>query len=75
MRLASIRHRDNARGLGIITGLTQGTLAKLAQEIERCQQMTDKTFGVNMTFLPGVTQVKRSRFENALSGTGCEILF
>jgi nitronate monooxygenase len=42
----------NAGGLGIITGLTQGTPEKLANEIARCNAMTDKPFGVNLTFLP-----------------------
>ena len=46
---------SNAGGLGIITGLTQGTPEKLAAEIGRCQEMTDKPFGVNMTFLPSLT--------------------
>ncbi len=46
---------SNAGGLGIITGLTQGTPEKLADEIRRCKQMTDKPFGVNMTFLPTLT--------------------
>ena len=45
---------SNAGGLGIITGLTQGTPEKLANEIARCREMTDKPFGVNMTFLPAV---------------------
>jgi len=45
---------SNAGGLGIITGLTQGTPEKLADEIARCRDMTDKPFGVNMTFLPAV---------------------
>ncbi len=45
---------SNAGGLGIITGLTQGTPEKLAIEIARCREMTDKPFGVNMTFLPAV---------------------
>ena len=43
---------SNAGGLGIITGLTQGTPEKLAAEIARCKEMTDKPIGVNMTFLP-----------------------
>jgi len=43
---------SNAGGLGIITGLTQGTPEKLAAEIARCKDMTDKPFGVNLTFLP-----------------------
>ena len=46
---------SNAGGLGIITGLTQGTPAKLKSEIDRCRAMTDKPFGVNLTFLPSVT--------------------
>ena len=43
---------SNAGGLGIITGLTQKTPADLAREIARCHDMTDKPFGVNLTFLP-----------------------
>ena len=43
---------SNAGGLGIITGLTQGTPEKLANEIKRCHELTDKPFGVNLTFLP-----------------------
>jgi len=45
---------SNAGGLGIITGLTQKTPADLANEIARCRDMTDKPFGVNLTFLPTV---------------------
>ena len=44
---------SNAGGLGIITALTQPTPADLAKEIARCHEMTDKPFGVNLTFLPG----------------------
>lgn len=43
---------SNAGGLGIITGLTQKTPELLAREIARCHEMTDKPFGVNLTFLP-----------------------
>ena len=45
---------SNAGGLGIITGLTQGSPEKLAAEIEKCHGLTDKPFGVNLTFLPSV---------------------
>lgn len=47
---------SNAGGLGIITGLTQRSAADLANEISRCKDLTDKPFGVNLTFLPTVTQ-------------------
>src|SRR6201993_3988366 len=46
---------SNAGGLGIITGLTQRTPELLAKEIARCRDMTDKPFGVNLTFLPSFT--------------------
>ena len=46
---------SNAGGLGIITGLTQKTPERLRAEISRCRTMTDKPFGVNLTFLPAVT--------------------
>ncbi|MFB9267769.1 NAD(P)H-dependent flavin oxidoreductase [Bradyrhizobium erythrophlei] len=43
---------SNAGGLGVITGLTQRSPELLAKEIARCKDMTDKPFGVNLTFLP-----------------------
>jgi nitronate monooxygenase len=46
---------SNAGGLGIITGLTQRTPELLANEIRRCREMTDKPFGVNLTFLPALS--------------------
>ena len=46
---------SNAGGLGIITGLTQRTPALLAEEIAKCKALTDKPFGVNLTFLPVLT--------------------
>ena len=45
---------SNAGGLGIITALTLGTPEKLDAEIKKCRSMTDKPFGVNLTFLPVV---------------------
>jgi nitronate monooxygenase len=46
---------SNAGGLGIITGLTQQSAGDLANEIARCKDMTDKPFGVNLTFLPSLS--------------------
>ena len=51
---------SNAGGLGIITGLTQRTPELLAKEIARCREMTDKPFGVNLTFLPAFTRAALS---------------
>jgi NAD(P)H-dependent flavin oxidoreductase YrpB (nitropropane dioxygenase family) len=46
---------SNAGGLGLITPLTQRTPEALANEIRRTREMTDKPFGVNLTFLPSLT--------------------
>ena len=45
----------NAGGLGLITALTQPTPEHLKAEIARTRELTDKPFGVNLTFLPAVT--------------------
>ena len=47
---------SNAGGLGLITALTLPTAEKLSEEIRRCRELTDKPFGVNLTFLPSVKQ-------------------
>ena len=57
---------SNAGGLGIITGLTQGTPENLTKEIARCREMTDKPFGVNLTFLPAVTPPDYPGFVEAI---------
>jgi NAD(P)H-dependent flavin oxidoreductase YrpB (nitropropane dioxygenase family) len=61
---------SNAGGLGIITGLTQGSPEGLAKEIARCREMTDKPFGVNLTFLPAVTPPDYPGFIEAIIKSG-----
>ena len=58
---------SNAGGLGIITGLTQRTPELLAKEIARCRDMTDKPFGVNLTFLPAFSRAALSGIHRARS--------
>jgi len=65
---------SNAGGLGIITGLTQKTPENLAKEIERCHKMTDKTFGVNLTFLPTVAAPDYPGFIQAIIEGGVKIV-
>lgn len=65
---------SNAGGLGIITGLTQGTPEKLAAEIQRCQAMTDKPFGVNLTFLPSVTPPDYPGLVDAIVDSGVKVV-
>jgi nitronate monooxygenase len=61
---------SNAGGLGIITGLTQRTPEALAAEIARCRAMTDKPFGVNLTFLPSVTPPDYPGYVKAIIDSG-----
>lgn len=65
---------SNAGGLGIITGLTQKTPEDLAREILRCQAMTDKPFGVNLTFLPTVTAPDYPGYVRAIIENGVKIV-
>jgi len=65
---------SNAGGLGIITGLTQGTPEKLAKEIARCRDMTDKPFGVNLTFLPSLTPPDYPGLVQAIVDGGVKIV-
>lgn len=65
---------SNAGGLGIITGLTQGTPDGLKREIARCAAMTDKPFGVNLTFLPSVTPPDYPGFVQAIVESGVKVV-
>jgi len=65
---------SNAGGLGIITGLTQKTPADLANEISRCQKLTDKPFGVNLTFLPTVNAPDYPGYISAIIDGGVKIV-
>ena len=65
---------SNAGGLGLITGLTQKTPELLAKEIARCRAMTDKPFGVNLTFLPAVTPPDYPGYVRAIIEGGVKIV-
>jgi len=65
---------SNAGGLGIITGLTQKTPEKLSQEIARCREMTDKPFGVNLTFLPAFVEPPYPEYIDAIISGGIGIV-
>ena len=64
----------NAGGLGIITALTQKTPEGLRAEIRRCRTMTDRPFGVNLTFLPAVTPPDYPGFVDVIVAEGITIV-
>jgi NADH:quinone reductase (non-electrogenic) len=65
---------SNAGGLGIITGLTQKTPELLADEIRKCRELTDKPFGVNLTFLPTVSSPDYPGYIRAIIEGGVKIV-
>ncbi len=65
---------SNAGGLGIITGLTQPSAADLANEIARCRDMTDKPFGVNLTFLPSLATPDYPGYVKSIIDGGVKIV-
>jgi len=65
---------SNAGGLGIITGLTQKTPADLANEISKCHDLTNKPFGVNLTFLPGFVEPDYPGYIDAIIKGGIKIV-
>ena len=65
---------SNAGGLGVITGLTQRTAEDLANEIAKCKEMTDKPFGVNLTFLPSLNPPDYPGYVDAIIKGGVKIV-
>lgn len=65
---------SNAGGLGILTALTQPTPEDLVKEIQRCKNMTDKPFGVNLTILPSVKPPPYAEYRQAIVESGVKIV-
>ena len=65
---------SNAGGLGIVTALTLRTADALANEIRRCREMTDKPFGVNLTFLPVVSAPDYPGYIRAIIDGGVKVV-
>ena len=64
----------NAGALGFLAALTQPTPEDLAKEIRRCQNMTDKPFGVNLTILPTISPVPYDEYREAIIESGVKIV-
>src|SRR5271156_4220341 len=64
----------NAGALGILTGLTQPTPEALSREIQRCREMTDRPFGVNLTNLPAIHPPPLAEYRRAIIESGVKIV-
>ena len=60
----------NAGGLGFITALTQPTPEDLTKEIAKCRDLTDKSFGVNLTILPSLNPPPYVEYRQAIIEAG-----
>lgn len=64
----------NAGSLGFMTALTQPTPDAMLNEIERCREMTDQPFGVNLTILPTLKPVSYDDYVDAIVASGVKIV-
>ena len=64
----------NAGALGFLTALTFPTPEDLIKEVQRCREMTDKPFGVNLTILPTLKKVPYTEYRQAIVESGVKIV-
>src|ERR1700710_2445889 len=64
----------NAGALGFLTALTQPTPELLAKEIERCQEMTDQPFGINLTILPTIRPIPYDEYRQVICESGVGVV-
>jgi nitronate monooxygenase len=65
---------SNAGALGIMTALTQPTPERLKAEIQKCQALTDKPFGVNITVGVVTTPLDYSALIDVIVKSGVKIV-
>ena len=64
----------NAGALGFLTALTQPTPEDLVKEVQRCREMTDKPFGVNLTILPSLKPIPYDEYRQAIIESGIKVV-
>jgi nitronate monooxygenase len=64
----------NAGAMGFMTALSFETPEDLRAEIRRCRDLTDKPFGVNLTFLPSLRQPDYPAYLMACAEEGIEFI-
>ena len=65
---------SNAGALGVMTALTQSTPEGLAAEIARCQSMTDKPFGVNLTVGVVASEINYDDYVDVIINSGVKVV-
>ena len=65
---------SNAGALGTITALTFPTPADLADQIDRCRNLTDLPFAVNLTTLPSINPPPYEEYRAVIINSGVPIV-
>jgi len=64
----------NAGGIGFMTALTFPEPEGLRAEIRKCRELTDKPFGINLTFLPSLRQPDYPAYIDVCSEEGIRFI-
>ncbi|TAL33811.1 NAD(P)H-dependent flavin oxidoreductase [Phenylobacterium sp.] len=64
----------NAGALGFITAHHSQSAEELHKEIQRCKDLTDKPFGVNLTLLPSLNPIPYDEYRRAIIESGIKIV-
>jgi nitronate monooxygenase len=64
----------NAGALGFITAHHSASAEELFKEIQRCRDLTDKPFGVNLTLLPSLNPIPYDEYREAIIESGIKIV-
>jgi len=64
----------NAGAIGFMTALSHETPDGLRDEIRKCRDMTDKPFGINLTFLPSLRQPDYPAYLQVCAEEGIEFI-
>ena len=64
----------NAGALGFITAHHSTSAEELFAEINRCRDLTDKPFGVNLTLLPSLNPIPYDEYRQAIIESGIKIV-
>jgi nitronate monooxygenase len=64
----------NAGALGFLVAHMSPTAEALLAEINRCRDLTDKPFGVNLTLLPSLNPIPYDEYRHAIIESGIKIV-
>ena len=64
----------NTGALGFLTALSPGSPELLEKEIKKTREMTNKTFGINLTILPTINPVPYDEYRQVIIESGIKVV-